>query len=95
MLETLETLSWVPILASILYRDMQQNLFYSAREVLGKMLSLDPAERLSCKQCLEHPYFAAYHDPDDEPTALPFHEFDEGYSGDGSDVSIEQLKGNT
>ena len=60
-----------------------------ARDVMGKMLSLDPSERLSCAQCLEHPYFTAYHDPDDEPTAKPF---DEGYTGDGSDLTVEQLK---
>jgi len=57
-----------------------------ARDVLAKMLSLDPSERLNCAQCLEHPYFTAYHDPDDEPTAAPFEE------GVGSDPDIETLK---
>lgn len=48
----------------------------SARDILENMLTLDPEERFSAEQCLQHPYFSSYHDPDDEPTA-PI--FDIGY----------------
>jgi len=60
-----------------------------AQDVLYKTLSLDPAERLSAEQCLQHPYFSAYHDPEDEPNAETF---DEGYQHESSDISIETLK---
>ena len=43
-----------------------------ARDLLKKMLILDPEERLTAEKALEHPYFATYHDPEDEPTADPF-----------------------
>jgi len=69
------------------FRDWFPGATSEAIDVLGKMLALDPSERLSCAQCLEHPYFSSYHDPDDEPTAPVF---DEGYQG--GDLSIEQLK---
>lgn len=60
-----------------------------ARDVLLKTLHLDPNERLSAEQCLQHPYFSAYHDPEDEPIAEPF---DEGYQSESSDISIDALK---
>lgn len=60
-----------------------------ARDILTKMLHLDPDERLSAEQCLEHPYFHSYHDATDEPTAPPF---DEGLPGDAGDLTIDQLK---
>jgi len=30
------------------------------------MLMLDPEERFTAEECLQHPYFTAYHDPEDE-----------------------------
>lgn len=60
-----------------------------AKDIMQKMLLLDPEERLPAQQCLEHPYLAAYHDPDDEPDASPF---EEGYASETSEVTIESLK---
>lgn len=31
------------------------------------MLNFDPMKRISCEQALNHPYFAVWHDPADEP----------------------------
>ena len=51
-----------------------------AIDFLQKTLTFDPKKRLTVEQALEHPYLAAYHDPEDEPTApsLPadFFKFD-------------------
>ena len=38
-----------------------------ALDLLVKMLTFDPAERITCEQALEHPYLAVWHDPADEP----------------------------
>jgi len=38
-----------------------------AIDLLYKLLALDPEDRLSAEQALQHPFFAAYHDPEDEP----------------------------
>jgi len=34
---------------------------------VAKMLTIDPAVRISCEQAPEHPYLAVWHDPTDEP----------------------------
>ena len=38
-------------------------------DLLRKMLVVDPDRRITVEQALAHPYFAAYHDPEDEPVA--------------------------
>jgi len=41
----------------------------AAIDLLYKLLSLNPMERISAEAALAHPYFAEYHDEEDEPTA--------------------------
>jgi len=36
-------------------------------DLLSRLLSFDPSERLSCEQALNHPYLAVWHDAADEP----------------------------
>jgi len=38
-----------------------------ALDLLAKMLTFDPAERVTVLEALEHPWLSSYHDPDDEP----------------------------
>ncbi|EDQ92186.1 uncharacterized protein MONBRDRAFT_14615, partial [Monosiga brevicollis MX1] len=42
-----------------------------AKSLLNGLLSFDPFVRLSAPTALTHPYFASYHDPQDEPTRTP------------------------
>jgi serine/threonine protein kinase len=39
-----------------------------ALDLLERMLSFDPALRITCDEALRHPYLAVWHDPQDEPT---------------------------
>ncbi|KAK5863488.1 hypothetical protein PBY51_000516 [Eleginops maclovinus] len=43
-----------------------------AVDLLEKMLVLDTDKRITAADALAHPYFAQYHDPDDEPEAEPY-----------------------
>lgn len=38
-----------------------------AVDLLSKLLTFDPSQRLTVNQALDHPFLAAYHDLDDEP----------------------------
>lgn len=41
----------------------------AAVDLLGRMLCFNPNKRPTAAECLDHPYLAEYHDPDDEPVA--------------------------
>eukprot|EP00743_Colponemidia_sp_Colp-15_P001682 GILK01001838.1.p1 GENE.GILK01001838.1~~GILK01001838.1.p1 ORF type:complete len:394 (-),score=37.18 GILK01001838.1:268-1449(-) len=43
----------------------------TALDLLRKMLTFDPAKRISVTEALQHPYLAALHCPEDEPIAEP------------------------
>ncbi|KAI8366168.1 MAP kinase [Blakeslea trispora] len=49
-----------------------QNLYPRATplaiDLLTKLLTFDPAKRITVEEALAHPYLAAYHDEDDEPS---------------------------
>ncbi|CAE1313574.1 MAPK7 [Acanthosepion pharaonis] len=47
-----------------------------ALDLLGKMLVLNPSDRVTVEQALRHPYFTGYHDQDDEPICVPAFNFD-------------------
>ncbi|KAK9236934.1 kinase-like domain-containing protein [Lipomyces kononenkoae] len=38
-----------------------------ALDLLSRMLTFDPAERITVQEALEHPYLSVWHDPADEP----------------------------
>uniref|UniRef100_A0A671WDW0 mitogen-activated protein kinase n=1 Tax=Sparus aurata TaxID=8175 RepID=A0A671WDW0_SPAAU len=61
-----------------------------AVDLLEKMLVLDTDKRITASEALAHPYFAQYHDPDDEPEAEPYDQ-----SFESRELEIEEWKGLT
>ena len=68
-----------------------------AIDLLKKMLTYDPDDRITVEQALEHPYLKQLHYPDDEPTTQPVSAFDfdfEKYSlskEDFKDLMYEEI----
>ena len=52
------------------------DLHPDALDLLGRMLIMDPRERISVVDALGHKYLEKYHDIDDEPLCFPPFEFD-------------------
>lgn len=61
--------------------------FSKAVDLLEKMLVLDTDKRITAAEALAHPYFAQYHDPDDEPEAEPYDQ-----SFESRELEIEEWK---
>lgn len=59
----------------------------TAVDLLEKMLVLDTDKRITAADALAHPYFAQYHDPDDEPEAEPYDQ-----SFESRELEIEEWK---
>lgn len=57
----------LPIMKRISYRHLFPDANPLALDLLEKMLALDPHERISVNEALEHPYLEVWHDPRDEP----------------------------
>lgn len=62
----------------------------SAVDLLKRMLVLDCDGRISASEALAHPYFSQYHDPEDEPDALPYDQ-----TLESKDRTLEEWKGKT
>ena len=63
-----------------------------AIDLLERLLTFNPAKRISVEEALEHPYLKPYHDPDDEPTAPPIPEEFFDFDRKKDELSTEQLK---
>jgi mitogen-activated protein kinase 1/3 len=63
-----------------------------AVDLLEKMLTFNPAKRITVEEALSHPYLAQYHDPDDEPTATPIPEEFFDFDRHKEELSSEELK---
>lgn len=60
-----------------------------ALDVLKKMLVIAPEKRITVAEALTHPYFAEFHDPEDEPVSDPLHPYD--FDFELYDLSTDQL----
>jgi mitogen-activated protein kinase 1/3 len=59
----------LPARAKVPYSHLYPEAGEMAIDLLDSMLAFNPARRITADVALEHPYFAEYHDPLDEPEA--------------------------
>ena len=60
-----------------------------ALDLLRKMLVIAPEKRITVEKALEHPFFAEFHDPEDEPVADALHPYD--FDFELYDLNADQL----
>ncbi len=63
-----------------------------ALDLLEKLLTFNPAKRITVEDALQHPYLKLYHDPNDEPNAQPIPDDFFDFDKKKDDLSIEELK---
>lgn len=63
-----------------------------AIDLLEKLLSFNPLKRITCEEALQHPYLEPYHDPEDEPDAVPIPESFFDFDKFKEQITKEQLK---
>lgn len=82
----------LPFKKRTLFRSLFPNANLLAIDLLDKMLTFNPAKRITVEEALKHPYLEPYHDPDDEPTApqIPEEFFD--FDRRKEELSVEELK---
>mgnify|MGYP001795434139 CR=1 FL=1 len=69
-------LNRLPNKQSVPLEKLYPNASHKTLDLLGKMLVLDPKERVSVEDALGHSFLSKYHDVDDEPACFPTFDFD-------------------
>ncbi|XP_044144094.1 mitogen-activated protein kinase 14 isoform X4 [Bufo gargarizans] len=77
----------LPYMPKMNFEDVFLGANPQAVDLLEKMLVLDTDKRITATEALAHPYFAQYHDPDDEPVADPYDQ-----SFESRELDIEEWK---
>jgi mitogen-activated protein kinase 7 len=57
----------LPFMRKVHYSELFPTANPLALDLLEKMLTLDPYERITVEEALNHPYLSVWHDPQDEP----------------------------
>uniref|UniRef100_A0A0L0NYV3 Mitogen-activated protein kinase n=1 Tax=Candidozyma auris TaxID=498019 RepID=A0A0L0NYV3_CANAR len=57
----------LPIMRRVPFSELFPNANPLALDLLEKMLTLDPHQRITVDEALKHPYMSVWHDPNDEP----------------------------
>ncbi|CAN6643567.1 mitogen-activated protein kinase Fus3p [Trichomonascus vanleenenianus] len=63
-----------------------------AVDLLEKMLTFNPAKRITVEEALQHPYLEAYHDAEDEPTAAPLPDDFFDFDMYREELTLDQIK---
>lgn len=65
----------LPYMHKTTFQQLFPNANPLAIDLLERLLTFDPAQRITVEEALEHPYLAVWHDPNDEPVCPEFFDF--------------------
>lgn len=65
----------LPFMRRVPFKEIFPNANPLALDLLERMLTLDPFERITVDEALKHPYLKVWHDPQDEPECLSKFDF--------------------
>lgn len=86
----------LPFMKKVPYTELFPHANPLALDLLERMLTLDPYERITVAEALQHPYLAIWHDPQDEPECqvkFDFKSFETVDEMDSmKDLIIEEVK---
>lgn len=66
----------LPFVQRIPFESLYPNASAEAVDLLSKLLTIDPRQRITVDEALEHPYLQVWHDPADEPACPRKFNFD-------------------
>lgn len=87
-----EYIRLLPFKRKVPFDQMYPNANPAALDLLEKLLTFNPAKRITVEDALKHPYLSLYHDPNDEPNAQPIPDDFFDFDKKKDDLSIEELK---
>lgn len=86
----------LPLMKRVPYSELFPQANPLALDLLEKMLTLDPYQRITVEEALNHPYLAIWHDPQDEPVCQVKFDFKSFETVDSIDemkqLIIEEVK---
>ena len=83
------TVPFCPLSSLFLGDFLTWNYKISAIDLLEKLLTLNPQNRITAADAIEHPFLAEFHDPGDEPVAEATLE----WAFEERNLTLEQWKG--
>ena len=62
----------LPIKPRIPFANLYPQANPLALDLLSRLLTFDPARRITCEEALNHPYLSVWHDPSQSPSPISF-----------------------
>lgn len=87
-----EYIKMIPFKPKVPFNQLFPDANPDATDLLEKLLTFNPKNRITVTEALNHPYVAFYHEPNDEPDADPLPEDFFDFDKRKDELTILELK---